>query len=175
MNLIAQIREKDVDPSREQLPDEAHINYREAAKVVLFDNENNIALIHYPNKPDYPGDSYYIPGGGVEAGETIEDALRRESLEETGCQIKDVEGVGYIEAYMKDGLLKQKAYLFTAKVSGGKGLPQMIEKEIEEGMSVVWKPFDEALTLVSHNSVKNFATVFALNVLNYIKKHKQIS
>ena len=84
MKLLAEIRERDIDPNREQLPDEAHTNYREAAKFILFDDEGNIALIHYPPKENYPGDSYYLPGGGVEAGERIEDALHREAREETG-------------------------------------------------------------------------------------------
>lgn len=38
-----------------------------------------------------------LPGGGVEEGETVEEALQREIHEETGCAIAGYEPLGYVE------------------------------------------------------------------------------
>ena len=38
-----------------------------------------------------------LPGGGVEEGEQLEDALRRDVAEETGVNILKVEELGYVE------------------------------------------------------------------------------
>ena len=173
MKFLGEIREKDIDPIREQLPDKAHINYREAAKVVLFDDDGNIALIHYPPKENYPGDAYYIPGGGLEAGESVEEALRREAREETGCAIKNITEVGYGFAYMRENRLKQKAYAFTALVDGEKGKPQYTDKEKEEKIGLVWKPLAEAIKLVDANQVNNFAKKFAQIVLAEVKNRQE--
>jgi 8-oxo-dGTP pyrophosphatase MutT (NUDIX family) len=58
---------------------------RVAARVVLLDGEGRVLLLH-GSDPDRPQDgSWWItPGGGVEPGESLEQAARRELLEETG-------------------------------------------------------------------------------------------
>ena len=50
-------------------------------------------LIRRRGHPPYAG-SYALPGGFVEIGETVEDACRREALEETGIKIDVLRLVG---------------------------------------------------------------------------------
>ncbi len=169
MKLLAIIREKDVDPTNEQLPDEAHVNYREAAKCLLFDDDKNIGLIHYAARDSHPTDSYYLPGGGVEVGETILDTLRRELLEEAGCTITDIEEIGYTIQYMSRHLGKQKTYIFSAKVVT-KGKPQLTAKEAEEGMEVRWYPLEKAKELILNGSERNFARHRSLLMIDEFKK-----
>jgi 8-oxo-dGTP pyrophosphatase MutT (NUDIX family) len=58
---------------------------RVAARVVLLDGEGRV-LLFCGSDPGRPQDgSWWItPGGGVEPGESLEQAARREVLEETG-------------------------------------------------------------------------------------------
>lgn len=52
------------------------------AQGVLIDSDNRVLLIKHTYRP-----GWCFPGGGVEPGETFEDALRREVREEVGATI----------------------------------------------------------------------------------------
>src|ERR1700761_2768357 len=45
---------------------------------------------------------YTLPGGGVELGETLEEAVIREVLEETALEVKPVALAGYRQAIARD-------------------------------------------------------------------------
>ena len=42
---------------------------------------------------DYLGGNYELPGGGIESGETFEEAVKREAREETGLEVTQVLGM----------------------------------------------------------------------------------
>jgi 8-oxo-dGTP diphosphatase len=65
---------------------------RLATDCIVADEAGNLVLIRRRNEP-FKG-SYALPGGFVEAGETIEDACRREVKEETNLEIYDVRLLG---------------------------------------------------------------------------------
>lgn len=49
------------------------------ARVAAFDAENRVLLVRHQYLP-----GWYFPGGGVDSGETMAEAARRELAEETG-------------------------------------------------------------------------------------------
>jgi 8-oxo-dGTP diphosphatase len=61
----------------------------------------NRVLIVRRAKPPSAG-LYTLPGGGVEAGESLHDAIKREVKEETGIAIEPVALAGYREAIKRD-------------------------------------------------------------------------
>lgn len=64
---------------------------RLAAKVILIDRTDRVLLFRGgdPTAPE-AGTWWFPPGGGLEPGETPEQAARREVLEETGLVLGDL-------------------------------------------------------------------------------------
>ncbi len=67
------------------------VRRRRSAKVLLVDPSDRVLLFRGgdPHRPD-AGTWWFPPGGGVEAAETVEDAARREVLEETGQHVDEL-------------------------------------------------------------------------------------
>jgi 8-oxo-dGTP diphosphatase len=69
------------------------VNLRHSARAVILDEDDRILLCRFTTPhPAVPADARIVwaaPGGGVEPGETLLAALRRELHEEVGLTIDD--------------------------------------------------------------------------------------
>lgn len=68
---------------------------RSAARAVIICDGKLLAT----KMRDKRGIYYILPGGGQQPGETLEEAVRRECLEEVGCQVK-VSKLLYVREYI---------------------------------------------------------------------------
>lgn len=106
---------------------------RKAARAIVLDDNSRVALMHV-SKYGY----HKLPGGGIDAGESTQEALARELREEIGCTAKVLEEVGRTdEHWFEDGLFQQ-SFCYLAKVIGKKGEPQFTEKEVNNGYKIMW-------------------------------------
>lgn len=73
--------------SLEQLGEIAEPFYRVTVKAIVFDSQNRLVLVRNGD------DELEILGGGLEAGESLADCVRRETQEEAGVDLQNVSGV----------------------------------------------------------------------------------
>lgn len=118
---------------------------RLGARGIIVNEEGKIAIFNKVNKNEYK-----LPGGGIDEGETPEEAFKREAKEETGCEIEIVKNLGTIEEHKSLENFKQISYLFVAKVIKDNHKLNLTEKEQDEGGRVIWVDEQEALSLVNN-------------------------
>jgi 8-oxo-dGTP diphosphatase len=85
---------------------------------VLFDKAGRVLLIRRQNPP-FEG-QYALPGGFVDIGETVDDACRREMLEETCVKVGRLELVGVYSDPKRDPRGHTCAVAFLARTWRGK-------------------------------------------------------
>ncbi len=140
MKLLRTIRDGDVGSD---IPDSVPTQERRASRAVVFDADGNVALLHATKK-----NFHKLPGGGIEQGEDIETALRRELMEEIGCSVKNLQELGSVEEYRNGRGLHQISYCFLANVHREKGAPHPEENEIAAGFEPVWMGLEDAIKIL---------------------------
>jgi nucleoside triphosphatase len=87
---------------------------------------------------------YVMPGGHIELGERMEDALRREIREETGLEIRELAFLGFQEFVYDPAFWKKRHFIFFDFVCRADGAAVTLNDEAQE---YVWVPLEEALSL----------------------------
>ncbi|MDH4330170.1 MAG: NUDIX hydrolase [Candidatus Moranbacteria bacterium] len=123
---------------------------KEAARVVVFDNNERIALLSVRG-----GEFFKIPGGAIEENESLENAARREALEECGCDVKILNFLGNHEFFdFKEGI-RHYSTCYMGITIGEKGKVNFDKWEKENDFCLQWVSFDEAVKLFENANPKN--------------------
>lgn len=112
---------------------------RVTARAIVLNPDNHLAVMYAAKYGIYT-----LPGGGVEEGETIEEALRREVTEETGCTIARHEPLGYVEENRFHADYTQISYYYIVHTPDETLHPHLTALEAENGTSATWCTLDEA-------------------------------
>lgn len=114
-------------------PNDQEISWtRRAARAVLRNDQNQIAVMRFAKTGVCK-----LAGGGMDEGEEIEMALRREVREEAGYEITDIKELGVVEEDRYASGMHQISYCSTAKVTNFIGT-ELTEKEAAAGMELIW-------------------------------------
>jgi 8-oxo-dGTP diphosphatase len=112
--------------------------------VVVWENEKKEkVLLGLGHSAENRSEIYAVPGGHWESGESLVDAIRRETREEAGIEIGSVELISVYDFYNPE---KQKSYVtigFSAIHVGGQ--PTVLEHDKKSNWG--WHDPKEALTL----------------------------
>ncbi len=110
-------------------------------------------------------------GGKVEEGETIEEAARRETKEESGVEINEINKLGIVEFCYQDGSGNMEVHIFRAKefagnpAESGEMKPKWFRVD-EIPYDQMWP--DDKYWLPLFLKGKNFKGKFLFNDLNEI-------
>lgn len=142
---------------RENYNPEGKVYERPSARAVIL--KDGKVLLNYIKKHD----CYEFPGGGIEAGETPEQAVRREVAEETGQIVipESIREFGIVirrqqDSKDPDGIFEQRNYYYFCDVTGETVPRKPDEHEILEGAEPVWV---ENLSMPVHRNRKAFERI----------------
>jgi len=140
MKTLAILNRENVSESEIQ-----RLRIRLATRGIIFDKNNNIALLHQLSE-----DWYGLPGGGVEDGEDFEQGLIRECKEEIGCTIEIRSLLGKtIEIRKQDNFISEN-HGYIVSIVGEKGNPD--KEDYTSYSAIVWVPLKEAIHLIESTS-----------------------
>ena len=144
-------------------------------RILLLNDKNEICVIK-SRKHGF----LQMPGGGIEDGESIIEALERETEEETGWLISDIEPIGYVLQKRED--IRNRldfdcdiSYVFKASPKEQIKTNYM-DDEIEEGFMPIWIDLDNFILEQEKNEgkIENYGGCFSnrrdILVSKYFKK-----
>ncbi|NGZ77001.1 GNAT family N-acetyltransferase [Saccharibacillus alkalitolerans] len=155
--LLREIRDADLFGQGSSPPaaDESAYALRQAARAVLLDDAGRMALMHVAK------DGYHkLPGGGIEGGEDVFAALRREMKEEAGASIEVTGEIGMTAEYVADYRLIQFSYAYSARVVGSPGESNFTDEEREGGFAAKWVKPEDALELMQNDRPASYSGHF---------------
>jgi ribosomal-protein-alanine N-acetyltransferase len=121
---------------------------RLAARAVVRNRAGRIGLTYIAEF-----DLHNLPGGGVEAGESPEDTVRREVREETGCTCGKITPLGIVYENRGSQNFVQQSWYYAVEAEED-DLPLMLtEKEAANGTCVHWVTVEEAIRRIESQDV----------------------
>lgn len=111
----------------------------------IVKNQDGLYAVMYADKFKL----HSMPGGGVEDGEDVLTALRREVYEETGCVCDEIQELGIVAENRASLDYTQINYYFVVTTTHTPGENHLTEAEQDSRTVVEWHTFDEMVRLIN--------------------------
>ena len=111
----------------------------------IVKNQDGLYAVMYADKFKL----HSLPGGGVEDGEDVLTALRREVYEETGCVCDEIQKLGIVAENRASLDYTQSNYYFVVTTTHTPGKNHLTEAEQDSRTVVEWHTFDEMVRLIN--------------------------
>lgn len=115
---------------------------RPSAYVLVKDSGGRIAVVRTPK-------GHFLPGGGAESGETLEQTAAREALEECGLVLADckwlVDAIEIVHSPAENACFEKRSVFFVAGLQG-----MAVSKEPDH--ELLWLTPLEAMERLCHGS-----------------------
>ena len=108
--------------------------------ALIFNPEGKMLLVRSHKFHD----KYVVPGGHIEVGEKMTDALIREAKEETGLDVYDLEFIFFQEFIQDESFWKNMHFIFFDFACKTDSTDVVLN---DEAQSYVWVTMEEALTM----------------------------
>jgi ADP-ribose pyrophosphatase YjhB (NUDIX family) len=132
MKLIAEITDHALGFDETECLGERYILRKSARAIVL--NEHGEMAVQFLSNHGY----HKLPGGGMELGETPEEALLREIREEVGCACIIGQTLGMVIQVMNEFRMIHISYGFVARVATECEPSALGQEELDEGQVTKW-------------------------------------
>jgi ADP-ribose pyrophosphatase len=131
------------------------VEHENCVAIVALDDADNILLVKQFRKP-VEKDLLEIPAGGIDPGETPEDAVRREMREETGFLPRKVAKLGGF--YSSPGFCTEYLHLYLA----GDLVKSPLQAEDSESISLVRVPLGQIPGLIASGAICDAKSIAGL-------------
>jgi 8-oxo-dGTP pyrophosphatase MutT (NUDIX family) len=126
-----------------------------AAGVVVLDEDDRVLLVGQ-HRYTLGEPSWEIPEGGVPAGETPIDGIRRELREETGVEASEWREL--VRIHLSNSVTDEAGVVYLARgLSHGTSQPEPTEQ-----IEVRWVPFEEALVMAADGRITDAMSLIGL-------------
>jgi 8-oxo-dGTP diphosphatase len=171
MELLGEFFEKDRDIIQNP-EEEVCYKVRKAARAVVWNRTHELALI-YVSRHGY----HKLPGGGVERGENLAAALRRELKEEIGADVRIDGEVGATIEYRDTYGLLQISYCYIAELIGEAGALALTDEEKARGFELEWTSIGHAINTLENDApaddVGHFIRLRDLTFLRRVQEREE--
>jgi ADP-ribose pyrophosphatase len=118
--------------------------------ALIVNDKNETLLLKRTSKTRNEAGFWSKPGGGVEFGERVEDAVKREIKEELGVDVELVNFLGFTNHIIDSEKQHWIAFNYLAKITGG----ELKNLEPEKHEEIKWFGFDNLPEKISQTTIE---------------------